>query len=44
MKRKEVYRKISDEFGWNYHTAQIRTIEEAREIYRFINKLRSAKV
>lgn len=34
--RRKLYKKISDHVGWNYHTAQIRDIEEAREIYRFI--------
>jgi len=36
FKRKEIYKKISDKFGWKYHTASIRTIAEAREIYRFL--------
>lgn len=36
VNRKKLYKQISDHIGWNYHTAQIRTIEEAREVYRFI--------
>jgi len=39
MKRKEVYQLITDKFGWQYHTAQIRTVEEAREIYKFIKAI-----
>lgn len=33
MGRKELYRKLSDEIGWKYHTAKIRSIEEARKVY-----------
>jgi hypothetical protein len=36
--RKEIYSAISDHIGWNYHTAKIKDIEDAREIYRFIRK------
>ena len=32
MKRKDIYAKISERVGWKYHTAQIRSVEEAREI------------
>jgi hypothetical protein len=35
-KRKDLYKKISDKIGWDYHTAKIRSIEEAREIYKII--------
>jgi len=38
-KRKSIYSKITSHIGWKYHTSQIRTIEEAREIYRFIRDL-----
>ena len=38
-KRRELYRVISNKLGWEYHTAQIRSIDEAREIYRFIKTL-----
>lgn len=34
ISRKELYGLISNEIGWTYHTAKIRTIEEAREVYR----------
>lgn len=35
-KRKEIYELISDDLGYKYHTANIRSIDEARKIYRFI--------
>jgi hypothetical protein len=34
MGRKELYSAISERIGWTYHTAKIRSMEEAREIYR----------
>lgn len=41
MKRKEVYRMISDRLGWEYHTAEIRTIDQARDAYRAAISLQS---
>jgi len=38
MKRKELYAAISERIGWKYHTAQIRSVEEAREIYRIVRE------
>ena len=38
MKRKELYKAISSELGWNYHTAKIRSIEEARKAYRVVKQ------
>ena len=38
MKRGEIYRKLSDELGWKYHTANIRRVEEARKVYRIIQR------
>ena len=38
-KRSEIYKIISKEVGWKYHTAKIRNIEEARLIYKFIKTL-----
>lgn len=37
--RNEIYEKISNHFGWDYHTANIRSIDEARKIYTFIKNL-----
>ncbi len=38
MERKEIYKKLSDELGWKYHTAQIRSVEEARKVYRIVQR------
>jgi len=38
MTRKEIYREISNQLGWKYHTANIRSIEEAREVYKIIRR------
>jgi len=34
--RKTLYAAISEHLGWTFHTAKIRSIEDAREVYRFI--------
>lgn len=34
--RAECYRILSDKLGYAYHTAEIRTIEEARTVWRII--------
>ena len=39
MGRKQIYAAISERVGWKYHTAKIRSIEEAREIYRIVRKI-----
>ena len=38
-KRKELYSIISEKIGWKYHSAKLRNIKEAREIYRVIKTL-----
>lgn len=38
--RKSVYKWISKILGYEYHTAEIRTIEEARRVYKTINKIK----
>lgn len=38
MKRASIYKRISDELGWQYHTANIRTIEEARKVYAIVRR------
>jgi hypothetical protein len=38
--RSELYRLISERIGKEYHTAEIRTIEEARDIYRTILQIK----
>lgn len=37
--RNELYALISEEIGWNYHTAKIRSVEEGRKVYRIIKRL-----
>lgn len=34
IKRGSIYKKISKAIGYDYHTGEIRSIEEARRIYR----------
>lgn len=37
--RGALYRAISDKIGRKYHTANIRTIEEARKVYRIVRDI-----
>ena len=37
--RREIYARITAEFGKQYHSAEIRTLDEARAIFVFIKKL-----
>ena len=39
MSRKEIYAAISKRVGWKYHTAKIRSVEEAREVYNVVLEL-----
>ena len=34
IKRNELYKRMTEILGWNYHTASLRTIDEARQAYR----------
>lgn len=36
LSRSAIYAMISEQVGWNYHTAKIRTIEEARKVYQIV--------
>ena len=38
MGRRELYAKLTEELGWKYHTAKIRSVEEAREVYRLVKR------
>ena len=38
--RNEVYQDLTNFIGFDYHTAQLRTIEEARKVYAFLLKYR----
>lgn len=40
MSRKEIYALISKELGWKYHTAKLRTVEEARVVYKLLMEIR----
>lgn len=40
MPRGKIYARISERIGRPYHTAEIRTIEEAREIYKIVRGMR----
>lgn len=39
IKRKECYARISKAVGYEYHTAQLKTVEEARAIYTLVKTL-----
>lgn len=39
IKRRKLYKKISDIVGWEYHTSKIRSVEEAREIYKIVKEI-----
>lgn len=39
FKRGQIYAKISNSIGYEYHTAEIKTVDEARKIYKIIKEL-----
>lgn len=39
ISRKDLYLKISRRIGWSYHTAELKTIEEARRVYCIVKEL-----
>jgi len=41
--RKNVYDYLSENLGFNYHTADLKTIEEARTTYRLLIKYKEEK-
>jgi len=41
MNRKAIYARITAEIGWKFHTAKIRSVEEARAIYRIVQTIAS---
>lgn len=43
MPRRRIYNKLSEALGYEYHTAEIKDIEEARKIYRLVRDLRICK-
>lgn len=38
--RRKLYNKITKQLGWNFHTAELKTIEEARNAYRVIREIK----
>jgi hypothetical protein len=38
--RKSIYNYLSDQLGFSYHTATLRTIEEARKVYKLLIQYR----
>jgi len=38
-KRVDIYKQISEKLGFRYHTANIRSIEEARDVYKIIREI-----
>lgn len=38
-KRAIIYSKLTAALGWKYHTANIRSIEEARKVYKLIKEI-----
>lgn len=43
-KRKELYAYLSEKLGWKYHTANIRSVEEGRTVYRLIEKYKHENI
>ena len=39
ISRSRLYRLISQEVGYTYHTAELRTLAEARRVYRVVRRL-----
>lgn len=39
MKRGDAYKRISQIVGWDFHTAEIRNLDQAREVYKAIRDL-----
>lgn len=39
ISRSDLYRKISEYLGWNYHTAELRTIDDCRKVWVFVKGL-----
>lgn len=42
LERKHVYARLSKSLGYQYHTAEIKTIEEARKIYKIVQEINLA--
>lgn len=42
MKRGEVYAILSQELGYTYHTGELRSLDEARKVWRIVAELSNA--
>ena len=38
--RKDLYKEISSKLGGEYHTASLKTIDEAKRVYKLVKKIR----
>lgn len=39
ISRKKIYKHISNQLGYEYHTGEIRSVEEARKVYRILTTI-----
>lgn len=39
LKRSAIYKQLSDALGWEYHTAKLKNIEEARVVYGLVKQI-----
>nr|BAR33257.1 hypothetical protein [uncultured Mediterranean phage uvMED] len=44
MDRRELYKYLSQQLGWEYHSANLRDIAEARKVYKLINEIRKQEL
>jgi hypothetical protein len=44
INRKEAYKYVSDRLGYQYHNGEIKTLEEARNIYRIVAELHNSLI
>lgn len=38
-KRKELYKYLTNNLGWHFHSSAIRTIEEAQQVFKLIQRI-----
>ena len=43
-RRSEIYAALSKLIGREYHTAELRSVDEARVVYRFLQRFRRARI
>lgn len=42
--RSDIYNYLSKKLGYAYHTAEIKTIEQARDVYRYLLKIKKVGI